>query len=133
MQSSDGSHQHTAHHSQHRRVCYRYHPFYGHDVEVVRALRRQTEPSVIIRVEGGLQIGIPLWMLEPEHCSTLTDEPVPRIALRALLELRALVDAHPLQQTQRVPSSRPKPRQRGSDEQEHDPSGAPAVTRARPQ
>ena len=123
---------HTAHHLQHGHVSYRYHPFFGQDVEIVRTLRQQAEPSVIIRLECELQIAIPVWMLEPEHCSALTDELRPRIALRALVELRELMDAHPLLPEVRSPISRRKPCQRGTDEQENAEASATGVTGSRP-
>ena len=88
-------HRHTAHQSQRARICYRHHPFFDHDVEIIRSLR-QSEPSVIIRLDDGLRIAIPNWMLDAVYCSSLSDLRTPRIAIHALCQLRELLDQQSL-------------------------------------
>lgn len=85
--------QHTAHHLRSARIHYRHHPFFDHGVEVVRTIRLHEDPSVIIRLEDGLQISIPCWMLDPVCCVAIRDEARPRISVEALFALRNLIDA----------------------------------------
>ena len=70
-----------------RRSHYRHHPFYGSEVEVVRALRRSAEEVLVVKVPQGFQIAVPGWMLDAIHCSRLPQEERQRVALAALLEL----------------------------------------------
>jgi hypothetical protein len=51
---------------------------------------------VIIKLEDGLRIAIPKWMLDAAYCALLPEETAPRISLRALAELRDLVDRQSL-------------------------------------
>ena len=95
-------HSHTAHQSTRRSIYYAYHPFSGQEVEVVRALRRQAEQSVIVRLADGLQLAVPLWMLDPVLCGFLREESSPRISHEALLDLRELIDLTSLPSEGRV-------------------------------
>jgi hypothetical protein len=61
----------------------------------VRALRRFS-PMTVVRLPDGAEIGIPSWMLDPLACSQVKDEPRPRVAVSALLELRQLLDGQSL-------------------------------------
>ena len=84
----------TAHSLYPAKICYRYHPCHGVDVELIRYLRRGGDaPIVIVRLPDGLQLAIPEWMLSPEICERLRTEAGPRISLDALIELRTLIDA----------------------------------------
>jgi hypothetical protein len=87
---------HTAHNSQVTKICYRCHPFYGVEVEVIRHLRKRDSEILIIRLPGGTQVAIPDWMLSPQVCDRFTNEAEPRISVDALFDLRRLIDAHDL-------------------------------------
>ena len=83
----------TAHSLYPAKICYRYHPCHGVEVELIRYLRRGGDaPIVIVRLPDGLQLAIPKWMLSPEICERLRTEAGPRISLDALIELRTLID-----------------------------------------
>lgn len=75
------------------KICYRYHPRYGAEVELVRYLRRGSAAVVIVRLPDGSHLAIPEWMLDSEACERLTIEAKPRISLASLLDLRLLIDA----------------------------------------
>lgn len=83
----------TTHDLHTTRICYRFHPFYGVEVEVVRHLRRIESEVLIVRLPGGTQIALPEWMLTPQICDRMTHEDRPGIAIDALLDLRRLIDA----------------------------------------
>lgn len=78
------------------KICYRHHPFYGTEVEVVRYLRRANSAILIVKLPDGLQIAVPEWMLSPLVCEQLKEEAESRIAIAALQELRQLIDIQPL-------------------------------------
>jgi hypothetical protein len=83
----------TTHDLHTTKICYRFHPFYGVEVEVVRYLRRTESAVLIVRLPGGAQLALPEWMLNSQACDRLSYEERPRIALDALLDLRRLIDA----------------------------------------
>jgi hypothetical protein len=87
---------HTAHHSSIVRICYHHHPFFGQTGEIIRWLRRQTSASLVIKLQDGLELAIPAWMLDPLACSRVHDAPAPCLAVEALLALRDLLDRQPL-------------------------------------
>jgi hypothetical protein len=75
------------------KVCYRHHPLFGVEVEVIRYLRQNSAARVVIvRCPGHLQLAVPEWMLNPLVCERLTDEQQPRIAIEALWDLRQLLN-----------------------------------------
>ena len=83
----------TAHSLYPAKICYRYHPCHGVEVERIRYLRRGGgTPIVIVRLPDSLQLAIPEWMLIPEICERLRTEARPRVSLDALAELRILID-----------------------------------------
>ena len=84
----------TTHNLHTTKISYRFHPFYGVEVEVVRYLRRTESAVLIVRLPGGAQVALPEWMLTPRICDRMTHEDKPRIAIDALLDLRRLIDAH---------------------------------------
>jgi hypothetical protein len=52
---------------------------------------------MIVKVtRSGVQLAVPSWMLDATFCQQLVDEPRPRVAASALLELADLLDAQPL-------------------------------------
>jgi len=84
----------TAHSLYPAKICYRYHPCHGAEVERIRYLRQGGDaPIVIVRLPDGRQLAIPEWMLSPEICERLRTEARPRISLDALIELRTLIAA----------------------------------------
>jgi hypothetical protein len=85
---------HTAHELRPTKICYRCHPFYGVEVEVIRHLRKIDSVILIVRLPGGSQIAVPDWMLIPGICDRFTNEAEPRLSIDALFALRRLLDAH---------------------------------------
>ena len=106
---------HTTHQLSSQKIHYRHHPFCGAEVELVRALRRTGDEVVVVRVPQGFQIAVPRWMLDPIHCSRLSQEERPRVSLRALVELTALIDAQPLRSTAHPPQVGPSPQPGATD------------------
>jgi hypothetical protein len=98
-QSNGGTYLHTTHHASIVRICYHYHPFFGQTVEIIRWLRRQTSDSLVIKLQDGLELAIPSWMLDPLACSHVQDAPTPRLTVEALCTLRVLLDRQPLLHT----------------------------------
>jgi hypothetical protein len=78
------------------RVAYRFHPLFGQEVYVVRRVKSREEPSVIVQGERDLRLMVPCWMLSEGCCEEMAVEEEPRIAVEALAELRALIDAQHL-------------------------------------
>ena len=94
---------HTTHDSHSTKICYRFHPFYGVDVEVIRYLRKTTSAILIIKLPGGTQIAVPEWMLIPQVCDRLTVEDKPRISIDALNDLRRLINAQSINSSLKTP------------------------------
>jgi len=67
---------------------------HGQEVEVVRAIRHGTDPSVIVRLGDGTQIAMPCWMLDLHKCAALKEEAWPRVSIHALVALADLIDLH---------------------------------------
>lgn len=83
---------HTAHQLGRARICYRFHPFFDHEVEIIRTLRLREEPSVIARIHNDLRIAVPCWMLDQTKCDAAVLRDRPRFDVDALRRLRELVD-----------------------------------------
>src|SRR5713226_7681410 len=64
-----GTYLHTTHHSSIVRICYHHNPFFGQTGEIIRWLRRQPSESLVIKLQDGLELAIPAWMLDPLACS----------------------------------------------------------------
>jgi hypothetical protein len=91
------THHHTTHEPVLATIRYRFHPFCGEEVEIVRRLRRYTADSVVVKLrQSGLQIAVPSWMLDEAFCQPLVEGPHPRVAVAALLELGDLLASQPL-------------------------------------
>jgi len=71
---------HNTHDLLSRKICYRFHPLYGAEVEVIRCSRKSASVILIVKVPGGLQIAVPEWMLIPQTCDQLKIEDKPRLA-----------------------------------------------------
>jgi hypothetical protein len=97
LRSYDATHPHTAHQPSLATVYYRYHPFVGEEVEILRRSRRSPAESVLVRLcRDGAQVVVPCWMLDAGFCAGLVDEDQPRLNVAALTELRRLLDSQPL-------------------------------------
>jgi hypothetical protein len=89
----------TTHDLHTTKICYRFHPYYGVEVEVVRYLRRTESAILIVRLPGDAQVAIPEWMLNPQACDQLSHEESPRIAIDALLALHRLMGEQSIKNT----------------------------------
>ena len=94
--SSGARHRRTAHDSHLSKICYRHHPCYGVEVEIVRFLRRTSPAVLVVKLPDGLQLAVPEWMLSPLVCEQLKEEAEPRITIAALQELHELIDIQPI-------------------------------------
>jgi hypothetical protein len=74
------------------RVCYRYHPLFNREAQVVRRCPNVPPDGILIVLQDGSRCVLPSWMLDPVVCSSFTDDLEPRIALPALWALRQLID-----------------------------------------
>jgi hypothetical protein len=83
---------HTAQQLGPARIAYQYHPYFDREVQVVRRLKAQESPGVVVELEEGLRIAMPCWMLDEVLCQSMTLEGRPRVAVDALRLLRDLVD-----------------------------------------
>lgn len=63
---------------------------------MIRRLRADSDPSVIVQSQEDLRILIPIWMLDEAHCREMATESRPRVSVAALAALRALIDAQDL-------------------------------------
>ena len=70
---------------------------------------------MVIELRDEVQVAIPSWMLDPVVCQQFRDEPQPRLAISALLELRHLVDSQPLLTSRMVASRKRTAQQTGED------------------
>jgi hypothetical protein len=115
LQKNDAAYHHTTHKLSPQKIHYRHHPFYGTEVEVVRALRRFDEESFVVKLPEGHQIAVPAWMFDSVFCSQLPQRDQPLIALEALLELAQLIEMHRLPSSVTNSQSGPSPRGGGLD------------------
>ena len=88
-------HRPTTHDLYSAKICYRHHPFYDTEVEVVRYLRRTNPAVLLVKLPAGPQLAVPECMLSRLVCEQLKEEAEPRIAIAALQELRQLIDIQP--------------------------------------
>jgi hypothetical protein len=114
-QSCGGTYPHTAHEVSTVTIHYRHHPFYGEHGTLIRRLRRYTSDQVVIQLRDEVQAALPSWRLDPVICQQLSDEPQPRLAIAALLELRHLLDSQPLLTSRVVASRKRTAQQTGGD------------------
>jgi hypothetical protein len=121
-QRNGGTHQHTAHEGATVTIHYRHHPFYGEQGKFLRRLRRYASDQVVIELHDEVQVAIPSWMLDPVVCQQFRDEPQPRLALAALLELRHLLNSQPLLTSRKGASRRRTAQQTGEEHARSQPS-----------
>lgn len=75
------------------KFAYRFHPFFGQDVRVIRRLRADVDAMVIVQGGPDLRIVAPSWMLDEDCCSAMAIGEFARISVEALVALRSLIDA----------------------------------------
>ena len=90
------TYRHTTHQLGPIRIAYRFHPFFDHEVRVIRGLRAREEPAVIVEIDEDLRIAVPCWMLDALCCRSMVIEEQPRISIDALVQLRDLIDRQAL-------------------------------------
>ncbi len=83
-------------------IVYRFHPFFGRHVTVLRRIRNGNQPAVIVLVEplepnadnedSQLRINVPNWMLDAHACASIVAHDVPQVDGNALINLRKLLD-----------------------------------------
>lgn len=75
-------------------IFYRWHPWYGRKVQVVRSISKQ--PETVLRVCDGLKqyraLEIPLWMLDSAICTLMKFSETPAVDAQALSALASLLD-----------------------------------------
>jgi hypothetical protein len=72
-------------------VLYRWHPFYGCKLRLVKTARVAGIDDLYCETPGGIVLAIPRWMTDPGRCAAM-EVADPVIGLRALAELRGLLD-----------------------------------------
>ena len=132
LQRRAGRPPHTTHDPHSTKICYRFHPFYGVEVEVIRFLRKSESVILIVKLPGGSQIALPEWMMIPQVCDRLTIGEQPRISIDALIDLRRLIDAQCQISAPKAPGHAESPAG-GLDEQQQKSSrlATPAALRGR--
>jgi len=89
------------------------------------------QPSVIVQIEEGLNIGVPQWMLEAPTCQAMVLEEEAQISVEGLRQLRDLIDRQTLpnvQQNNASDSMVGNTRHHESPEQSPSPGAAPTPT-----
>ena len=75
-------------------ICYRWHPWYGRTVQVVRSIAKQ--PGTVLQVCDGLKpersLEIPVWMADSAICALMKFSKVPAVDAQALSALADLLD-----------------------------------------
>ena len=84
-----GGHQQNTDPRRIAQIYYLLHPLVGHRFPI-RERRAGAVPSYYVETEAGAGLSIPVWMTEPE-AATVQREEIPRVHVRALLELGALL------------------------------------------
>jgi hypothetical protein len=74
-------------------IHYRWHPFFGRSLEVVRRISRAGRAFIHCELPDATIGQIPLWMTDAAFCGAMTTG-TPRASLGALADLRRLLDAH---------------------------------------
>ena len=83
------------------KIYYRFHPYVGQDVRILRRFRVLSGNDVEIQLADGTQQGIPGWMLDEQACLDAEEQDSPRIAVAALHHLQRVLNAQPLLQRAR--------------------------------
>ena len=73
------------------KIHYRWHPYFGRSLPVTRRVSRNGCDYVNCELPDGTVGAIPIWMTDPEACSSHTLGPG-LVTLKSLTELRNLVD-----------------------------------------
>jgi hypothetical protein len=103
---------HSAHVGQELEVHYRWHPYFGSQVEVRQARKLAGVLYFRVRKKAGFVVQMPAWMFDPVACASLSVGP-PRLDWAALVALHELLADVPLS---RVSSKRSSIAQEGCHE-----------------
>ncbi|MGA7411937.1 MAG: hypothetical protein WBW33_15775 [Bryobacteraceae bacterium] len=83
------------------KIYYKFHPYVGKDVRILRRFRALRGNDVEIQLADGTHQGIPGWMLDEQACLDTDEQDSPRIAVLALNHLQRMLSAQPLLQRAR--------------------------------
>ncbi len=73
-------------------IWYRWHPFYGQTVRMLRARNKDGDQCIRCELPDGTTATIPAWMTDAETCAQMSAGE-PSIGLAALAELRSFLDS----------------------------------------
>ena len=73
-------------------VHYRFHPLYGHEVEVIFSSKRAGENVYLISFIDNTNVYLPAWMTDPLICQNHVVTKEPFCSLSALIQLREFLD-----------------------------------------
>lgn len=82
----------TTHKQQRVTVHYFLHPLYTQEVQVEKELNYTSGKVYCIKFFDNLETYLPAWMTDPEYCGSCRLQDAPESSLRALRELRRLLD-----------------------------------------
>ena len=75
-----------------REVAYRFHPWYGQDVVVIREINKGGQSFVHGHlVDSELILAVPSWMFEEALCSSFRELDTPEVDCKAIHQLRVLL------------------------------------------
>jgi hypothetical protein len=75
-----------------REVSYRWHPWFGKNVVVIRELAKSGQSLVHCRLENGeIILAVPLWMFDGPLCSSFRVSESPQVHWDTLRDLRTLL------------------------------------------
>jgi hypothetical protein len=83
---------HSAHEIKRVTIWYRWHPFYGQTVRMLRARNKDGDQCIRCELPDGTTATIPAWMTDAETCAQMSAGE-PAIGLAALVELRSFLDS----------------------------------------
>src|SRR6266851_9643128 len=82
---------HNAHEIKRVTIWYRWHPFYGQAVRMLRARNKDGDQCLRCELPDGTTASIPAWMMDADVCAQMSAGE-PAISLAALAQLRSFLD-----------------------------------------
>ena len=82
---------HNAHEIKRVTIWYRWHPFYGQTVRMLRARNKDGDQCIRCELPDGTTATIPGWMMDAETCAQMSVGE-PTISVPALAQLRSFLD-----------------------------------------